>query len=100
MASLVLGAPGEDAPLYIGRVSSGLTAKEAEQWHQRLFPQRYEEENKAGSAGVIPVNKVFREKKGYTPVYPNHFVRVRYLEWTPDLQLRHPSYLGEAESSR
>ncbi|MZP31424.1 hypothetical protein GTO91_17165 [Heliobacterium undosum] len=100
VASLVLGAPGEDGPVYIGRVSSGLTVKEAEQWHQRLFPRRRGEESKAGLEAVIPVNKGFQGDKEYTPVIPTHFVRVRYLEWTPDLRLRHPSYLGEAESSR
>ncbi|MTV50278.1 hypothetical protein GJ688_14985 [Heliobacillus mobilis] len=79
IASLALGAENSENSPYLGRVSSGITDKEAVLWYQRLYPDR----------------RNLSTKVDYQPVTPRYRVKVRFLEWTPDLRLRHPSYLGE-----
>ncbi|MBM7868503.1 hypothetical protein GTO89_16690 [Heliobacterium gestii] len=101
LASLVLGKADDEELTYIGRVSSGLTAKEAELWRQRLVPLPPEKEDRSAPRLKCGLGRKHGPgKPAYTPVFPNHFVHVRYLEWTPDLCLRHPSYLGAAENSK
>ncbi|WP_243237353.1 hypothetical protein [Heliobacterium chlorum] len=79
IASFALGTESNESPPYVGRVSSGITDKEAVLWYQRLYPDRQN----------------LSIKTDYLPVTPRYRVKVRFLEWTPDLHLRHPSYLGE-----
>ncbi|MCW2279362.1 hypothetical protein [Heliophilum fasciatum] len=75
LASLALAEATEKGLRYIGNVGTGFTEKEAARWHQVLKAQQTA--IPAQGSPFIPVQKA----------YP---ATVRFLEWTGNLQLRHP----------
>lgn len=74
VTALALGIPHEDDFTYVGKVANGISAKEAINWYQWLSPLRREQPG----------------KQAYIPVTPRFRVRVQFLEWTPEMRLRHP----------
>jgi bifunctional non-homologous end joining protein LigD len=68
-----------------GRVGTGFGEREAARLEQRL------------SALVRPDPPFPSREKGVTWVEPRLVIEVEFSEWTPDGQLRHPSYQGIRE---
>jgi len=87
--SLVIGIEEAGALIYAGRVGSGLDDATRRNLGERLRPL------------VTPSPVIDIPSQGSEPVLwvePRHFCRVRFLERTPDGQLRAPVFLGLVEA--
>ena len=85
VGSLLLGTHDADGTLrYVGSVGSGLTDADRDRLVGHFAEQRLEHD--PFGAGPARPDAHF--------VTPTMVVRVRYSQWTRDLVLRHPSYIG------
>ena len=82
------GAPGDaDRPLrYAGRVGTGFTLREAEEWLRELAPM----ERKTPAADDVPRADA-RDARWVTP---SRVAEVELSEWTGDGRMRHPRWRG------
>ncbi len=87
IGALVVGVNEEGGLRYAGRVGTGFTGKELDRLAGLLGPlERPETPLTAGAGPSPPREAIFVE--------PRYLAEVEFTEWTPDGQLRHPSYKG------
>lgn len=85
VGSLLLGTHDADGRLrYVGSVGSGLSDADRDRWLDHFSRS----ERPTDPFGIGPRRPVGRF------VEPTQVVRVRFSQWTRDLVLRHPSYIG------
>jgi bifunctional non-homologous end joining protein LigD len=89
--ALLLGAYAGKAFRYAGNVGTGFSSKQLRELHARLVKLA-----RATSPFDTPVEGSMQAHW----VKPEIVVEVRFTEWTRDLLLRHPAYLGLREDKR
>lgn len=77
--------------VYAGKVGTGFSDAELASLRRTLEAER---RPTAPCAGAVP------KGRGHTWVEPRLVVEVRYKEWTPDGQLRHPAFLRVRDDKR
>ena len=87
LGALVLAVHQDGELAYAGRVGSGFDARTARELRQRLDAMTVEQPALARPPAL---------KKAHW-VEPRLLAQVRFAEWTPDGQLRHPSFKGLRE---
>ena len=87
-SSLVLGVYEGDTLVHTGQVGTGFNDRTIRELHARLQPLVMSK-SPFGRAPKIP--------RGVTWVRPELVCQVRFVEWTPDQQLRAPSFQGLRE---
>ncbi len=87
IGALVLGVHEDDGLRYAGKVGTGFTEAELTRLAGLLAP--LEQPESPFSAGSPPRGAIFVE--------PRLLAEVSFTEWTPEGQLRHPSYQGLRE---
>ncbi|MFZ5639104.1 MAG: DNA ligase [Bacillota bacterium] len=85
LRSLLLGVPGEDSLVYAGRASIGLTETDLKALHGFLSHHLTEKPPFKNPPRVSGVKLQW--------VKPVMTVEIEFLEWTDDLQLRHPKII-------
>ncbi len=87
IGALLLGVTGEDGLRFAGRVGTGFTQEELDRLAGLLGPlERTSSPFTATGAARPPRESIWVE--------PRYLAEVEFTEWTPDGQLRHPSYKG------
>jgi bifunctional non-homologous end joining protein LigD len=90
--SLLLGYHDSDGKLlFAGRVGNGFDTRTLETLHARfakLFRKTSPFANLSGTTGMA---------RGATWITPSLAAQVQFSNWTDDLQLRHPVFLGLRE---
>ncbi|MFD1504741.1 ATP-dependent DNA ligase [Georgenia yuyongxinii] len=86
VGSLLVAVPSADGLRYAGRVGTGFTLKEAEEWARQLEGA----ERKSSAVDGVPR----LDSRDARWVSPTRVAEVEYSEWTPDQRLRHPRWRG------
>ena len=86
IGALLLGVHRDGALRYAGRVGTGFTQAELERLSALLGPLEQAASPLAPGGPKPPREAVW--------VQPRYLAEVEFTEWTPDDQLRHPSYKG------
>lgn len=87
LGALLLGLPGDDGLVYVGKVGTGFTDHALEDLEARLA--KLERAN-SPFAGTLPRAQVAEARW----VRPALVGEVRFTEWTGDGRLRHPAWRG------
>jgi bifunctional non-homologous end joining protein LigD len=88
--ALLLGAYEDTRLRYVGKVGTGFTAQTLASLHQKFQPLV-----RKNSPLVEPVRE-----KGITYLNPSLVAQISYQEWTADMKLRQPVFLGLREDKR
>lgn len=90
--------------VYAGRVGTGFSDRQLEEYRARLEPLKRESPPCFGPAlepGAEPrPSDLIPETRTTTWVEPRYVCEVRYREWTPDGVLRHPAFLRLRDDKR
>jgi bifunctional non-homologous end joining protein LigD len=89
LGSLLLGVPGDDGFVYVGKVGTGFNRATLAMLQERLAPLARQ------SPSVVEPPRQAAEW-----VEPVVVVEVEFTDWTPDGRLRHPSYKGVRDDVR
>ncbi|MCW3010394.1 MAG: ligD [Solirubrobacterales bacterium] len=87
IGALVVGVNGDDGLRYAGRVGTGFTQAELDRLAGLLGPLEQPGAPFTAPGGPKPPREAVW-------VAPRYLAEVEFTEWTPDGQLRHPSYKG------
>ncbi|WP_448072732.1 ATP-dependent DNA ligase [Georgenia yuyongxinii] len=86
VGSLLVAVPDADGLRYAGRVGTGFTLREAEEWARQLGRT----ERRTSAVDGVPR----LDSRDARWVSPDRVAEVEYSEWTPDQRLRHPRWRG------
>ena len=89
--SLILGAYHNGKLEYIGNAGTGFSESALKELYQKF--------NKYFSS-INPFNKLIKTKGGIQWMKPHFVCEVKFSEWTNDLHMRHPVYLGLREDKK
>jgi bifunctional non-homologous end joining protein LigD len=83
--SLLLGVPGEEGLVYVGRVGTGFSQADREELVKRLHPLERK---------TSPFHQPPKAEPGLVWTRPSLVGEVQFSEWTHDGVLRHPTWRG------
>ncbi len=86
IGALVMGVHEDDGLRFAGRVGTGFTQGELDRLAGLLGPLERPDSPLTGTGPKPPKEAIWVE--------PRYLAEVEFTEWTPDGQLRHPSYKG------
>ncbi|MDT7555398.1 MAG: bifunctional non-ous end joining protein LigD, partial [Pseudonocardiales bacterium] len=92
VGALLLGIPGDEGLVYVGKVGTGFTDANLTDLGRRLEPLR-----RSTSPFVEVPRSDARDAQWVTPRVVGE---VAFTEWTPDSRLRHPSWRGVRPDKR
>jgi len=85
IGSLLMGIPNGGGLTYVGKVGTGFTGNDLDALHSLYAPL---------ATATNPFGNTLRVGKGMTFVEPVTVGEVRFMEWTKEATLRHPSWRG------